>query len=124
MLHLKYEALVQDPASALHRLAEFLGTATIPMEALVEAPTSTIAWNNVLPPEQEPELRYGKHHASLRSWQFNQPFFDGSNQWQDGLSAAEKTVVCEIAGGRLIELGYASSLCWAAPQQPLQQESR
>jgi hypothetical protein len=106
LFSLKYEELVRYPEETLHQLALFLGVPFIPLESLLD-PGDGGAWNGVQPPGEAPGASHGRHHEELRSWQHNQPFFDGTNQWQEGLTVADKNFVATTAGPRLVELGYA-----------------
>jgi hypothetical protein len=53
----------------------------------------------------KPSTATQKNHKQYRNWQINQPLFDNRGRWKK-LSADELTIVNDIAGELLIELGY------------------
>jgi hypothetical protein len=44
-------------------------------------------------------------HNQYRSWQINQPVFDGRGSWK-AMSDEELSFVTSIAGSMLVEFGY------------------
>lgn len=117
MLTVRYESLVDDPRSELQRVFEFLGE---PFEDGVlrhhehpfrfygrfqdyEAVIDEIE-NQTAPPETVS----GEDHRLYRSWQANQPVFDGRRRWETDLNPEERAVVKSIAGEALKKYGYAT----------------
>ena len=60
---------------------------------------------------ERPAEIFGENHELYRNWQMNQPLFDGSGKWR-GLSAAEKQLIKDKAGGMLATCGYAADANW------------
>ena len=105
-----YEDLIANPRAVLDVLGDRLGV-EIPTSALVEgtpARAPAVAYNNANCPDHRPvDVGSREGHAALRSWQLNQPLFDGRGRWETELSPNEIAGVYRLAGKELVELGYA-----------------
>lgn len=79
----RYEDLITDPEGSLIRLCHFLG---IPFsQNMLNYYTVERLWFGV-EDNKETSGRNGPDHNQLRSWQINQPLFDGRGKWQGVLS--------------------------------------
>lgn len=93
----RYEELVLDPRGVLEPLMEFLGEPwdeTMLEHAAVESP-----FRDATRFAQNPEALAAVSHASL-------------GRWQRDLDTRDRRIFKRIAGGLLIELGYARDAGW------------
>lgn len=114
VLLVRYEDLVKRTEATLDRVFAFLQEA-YSLEETLSFFNKKVAYQTeglvdvaaTVPPQ---------NHEQLRSWQMNQPLFDGSGRWRaadgSGLSADEREVVRRLAGQLLIDTGYALDLNW------------
>ena len=95
---LRYEDLIEDAERELRRVCIFLKLEYI--HQLLEYHRAEHLW------EKETQLRKGNgtggsEHAALRTWQVNQPLFDGRGRWKTELT---DEIITEFTHGRCREL--------------------
>ena len=90
-LELRYEALVDDPESALRAICAM---------AALEYTPAMLAYHRGDPAASVPERNWG-HHANLA-----RPPTTGLRDWRDRMSAADQQLFEAVAGGVLSDLGY------------------
>lgn len=107
----RYEDLVADAESVLHRLCDFLG---IPFDrAMLSHDRSPRLWWDTGIREADPRARLvGQNHLRNRNWQINQPIYDGSGRWRREMTEEQKAIFKAEAGAALIATGYASDDNW------------
>jgi hypothetical protein len=102
----KYEDLVADPRAILNSIMSFI-------DEEVEGDMLTY-WKNpknyYAEKLEKPLTVVGSNHEKYRNWQINQPLFDGRGRWKTELSEEDLGLIYEIAGDKLMDLGYIESL--------------
>lgn len=101
---LRYEDFLDDPASELERVCRFLGL-RYRLDLLDYHKTPRL-WFGVTEVKRS-SGRNGLSHRQLRSWQINQPLFDGRGKWRELLGPDEKAAFAAGEGRLMLErLGY------------------
>ena len=83
-----YDKFVKNPINEISKLCGFLGIDYEPEMINVERREDK--WFDVKENNPNSRIDLDSGHSKRRSWQVNQPIFDGSNQWEKILSEDEK----------------------------------
>ena len=98
-----YEELVTQTQATLEKILGFLGE---PLEDGLlrhhEKPRAMCATDA----KKNNAAENGSQHREHRSWQINQPVFDGRGKWKNELSADDVAFIEQRAGAMLREYGY------------------
>lgn len=98
----KYEDLVEDFEGTMKDILDFLNEEYEEgMREYYKTPRKWFFIDNIA----KPKTPAGKHHEQYRSWQINQPLFDGRGRWKE-MSSEELSIVEDIGGEMLAEFGY------------------
>jgi tetratricopeptide (TPR) repeat protein len=109
-LLVKYEDLVRDPEGTLGGVCRHLGEGYAP--EMLEYWREQIDWNDIAPPEAMVEPSDHRASYALRTWQINQPLFDGRHRWKSEMTAEDKERFKRKAQQYLVEYGYAEDDRW------------
>jgi lauroyl/myristoyl acyltransferase len=109
-LLVKYEDLVSDPEATLTRACRHVGEDYAP--ELLEYWRKPMDWNGIAPPEAIVEPTDRRSSDALRTWQINQPLFDGRGRWKSEMNAEDKERFKRKAQHYLAEWGYAEDDRW------------
>jgi hypothetical protein len=99
----KYEDLVIDTEGTLTKIMEFIGESFHPNMMDYHTRPVNIGLSDKL---EKPEGQTEEHHAQYRNWQVNQPLEDKRFLWKKELTTEELSMIDEVAGELLKELGY------------------
>ena len=97
----KYEDTIIDFEKTLTSVLDFMGEKY--ESEMKDFHTVERRWCS--PEITKPETCFGKDYPQYRNWQINQPLFDGRGRYRK-MSDKDLTVVTNIAGDMLFELGY------------------
>ncbi len=107
---IRYEDLVREPQKTLTAVCDAIGEAWAP--EMLRYHGDWIDWNGLTRAEAVGPLDSYRSHQRLRTWQVNQPLFDGSGRWRTELSPAEKERFKVLAQRHLEAFGYADDDSW------------
>lgn len=107
---IRYEDLVREPERTLTAVCASIGEAWDP--AMLGYSRDWIDWNGLTRDEAVGTLDSYRSHQRLRTWQVNQPLFDGSGRWRTGLSREEQARFKVLAQPHLEAFGYAADDGW------------
>jgi hypothetical protein len=115
LLTVRYESFALDPKAVMTTVFDFLGEEFDP--AVIFDGEKSTSFNGIESTNiGEKPTNEAANHAELRAYQVSHGLFDGRGRWREdlprGLAADERTVVHQIAGGLLAELGYALNDSW------------
>jgi hypothetical protein len=71
-----------------------------------------IDWNAIAPPEVSVEPTDRQSADAVRTWQINQPLFDGRDRWKSEMTLEDKQRFKRKAQRYLVEYGYAQDDRW------------
>lgn len=81
--HFRYEDLVDNPFATLQGVFRFLNITEVPSEVRSRIQNRGYErWSNLDPVLEKPSAE-GYGNAAYRSWQINQPLFDGRGRWKN-----------------------------------------
>ncbi len=106
----RYEDLVRAPETTLAKVCEAIGEAYAP--EMLQHDGDWIEWNGMPRVDEVGALDGYLAHHRLRTWQVNQPLFDGSGRWRTELSPDERDRFKVLAQRQLEAFGYADSDAW------------
>jgi len=104
----KYEELVRNTGATLRELFCFLGERYEPQIVQVELKQRKWYSDHI----SRPASVAGKNQKQYRTWQINQPLFDGTGRWRKEMDEAAKRTFKEHAGEYLARFGYAETNDW------------
>ena len=107
---IRYEDLVRAPEATLERVCEAIGESYAP--DMLRYADDWIEWNGVKRAEEVGELAGVMSHRRFRTWQVNQPLFDGSGRWRKDLNEEERRRFKALAQRQLESFGYADNDAW------------
>lgn len=107
---IRYEDLVRQPEQTLRGVCEAIGEAWTP--EMLDYEQRWVAWNGVTRIETGGDERGYVGHQHLRTWQVNQPLFDGSGRWRTDLTVDEQQRVKALAQPLLERFGYVDTDAW------------
>lgn len=87
---IRYEDLIVQPEAELRRLCEFVGIEYSPQ--MMEYHKEKRLWFGTKKLEKGSDAD-GEKHNNLRTWQVNQPIFDGRGKWKKVFSEVPETLV-------------------------------
>jgi hypothetical protein len=105
----RYETLVVQPQASISQLCRALGEvdASEDMLARYDSTPFALGWDGPIPDERPPEGGNAAGHSGLRTWQVNQPIYDGRGRWRIELSADDLATFDRVGGGEVLRsLGY------------------
>jgi hypothetical protein len=106
VLEVRYEDLVRSPEATLRTVCSHIIEPYY--EAMIEGDQPFLFGGAET--MERPETLVGADINSLRSWQVNQPVFDGSGGWKRSLTPEQQDLCWRLAGPWLVELGYAEDI--------------
>jgi len=107
---IRYEDLVREPETTLARVCDTIGEAYAP--EMLQHGGDWIEWNGMKRLDDVGALEGYLAHHRLRTWQVNQPLFDGSGRWRTELTADEQQRFKELGQRQLESFGYVDSDTW------------
>ena len=107
---IRYEDLVRDPEATLTAVCTAIGEAWTPQ--MLQQDGTWLEWYGLPRMAEAGEAGSYRSHQRLRTWQINQPLFDGSGRWRTGLTAGEQQRFKALAQRHLEAFGYADSDGW------------
>jgi hypothetical protein len=109
-LVVKYEDLIRDPQGTLGGVCRHLGEDYAP--EMLEYWREPIDWNAIAPPAVSVEPTDRQSADAVRTWQINQPLFDGRDRWKSEMTLEDKQRFKRKAQRYLVEYGYAEDDRW------------
>lgn len=108
----KYEDLVSNPVQKIQEVCEFIGEEY--HENILNYHQKPLQWNNKKVEEiHKPEnIDTLNEHKNLRSWQINQPLFDGRKRWEREMTTQDKKLFKSKAQQYLQKFGYVENSQW------------
>jgi len=107
---IRYEDLVREPVATLTAVCDAIGEAFAP--EMLQHDGNWIEWNGLKRMNEIGELEGHLSHRRLRTWQVNQPLFDGSGRWRRELSPDEQRRFKALAERQLESFGYVDNDEW------------
>ena len=108
---IRYEDLVREPETTLRRVCDAIGEAYA--EKMLVHDDQWIEWNGVGRSTDADDLGGPLSHHRLRTWQINQPLFDGRGRWQNDLTPEECRRIKALAQPQLEAFGYVADDRWS-----------
>jgi tetratricopeptide (TPR) repeat protein len=105
-----YEELSGEPEATLRRVCRHVGEDYSP--AMLDYHREPIDWNAIQPPGALEEPKDRRAHRALRTWQINQPFFDGRHRWRSEMTPEDKQRFKRRARRHLAAWGYSQDESW------------
>lgn len=106
----RYEDLVRQPRTTLQAICAAIGEDY--SDDMLRYDDEWIAWNGMPRVADVGELDGYLAHHRLRTWQVNQPLFDGSGRWRTDLTSEEQARFRVLGQAQLERFGYADSPSW------------
>ena len=107
---IRCEDLARQPETTLARVCDTIGEAHAP--DMLQHGGDWIEWNGMKRLDDVGALEGYLAHHRLRTWQVNQPLFDGSGRWRTELTADEQQRFKELGQRQLESFGYVDSDTW------------
>ncbi|MEQ8409952.1 MAG: sulfotransferase [Erythrobacter sp.] len=100
----RYEDLITQPETELQRLCAFLGVDYAP--EMLQYHTKKRLWFGTKKFEKGSD-KDGEEHDKLRTWQVNQPIFDGRGKWRSVFDQAPRKLTTGRGSELMTHFGYA-----------------